>query len=165
LPVAGVTVCAYVPTRREPGSTDLVIALLSAGARVLLPVAREPGPMRWAEFTGVEQLVSAPFGLREPDGPALPPEEVASAAWLLVPALAVDRRGVRLGRGAGFYDRTLGLAAPEARIVAVVYDHELVAQLPDEAHDHRVGWALTPGAGLVRLDAQESRIAGGIAQE
>lgn len=151
LDVRGQTVCAYVPTRREPGSTALLAALIAAGAKVLLPVAREPGAMRWAEYTGDEQLVSAPFGLREPDGPALPPDEVATATWLLVPALAVDRRGIRLGRGAGFYDRTLGLAAPEARIVAVVFDHELVAQLPSEPHDKKVGWVLTPGSGLVRL--------------
>ena len=45
---------------------------------------------------------------------------------MLVPALAVDRRGVRLGRGAGFYDRSLPLAAPAARLVAVVRDDELV---------------------------------------
>ena len=110
--------------------------------------------MSWAEYTGDEHLVSAPFGLREPAGPTLPPEEVTTATWLLVPALAVDRHGVRLGRGAGFYDRTLSLAAPEARIVAVVYDHELVAQLPDEPHDHRVGWALTPSAGLIPLGGE-----------
>ncbi|WP_245672900.1 5-formyltetrahydrofolate cyclo-ligase [Aldersonia kunmingensis] len=151
LPVRDRTVCAYVPTRREPGSTSLLAALTAAGARVLLPVAREAGPMNWAEFTGDEQLVSAPFGLREPSGPALPPEVVATATWLLVPALAVDRDGVRLGRGAGFYDRTLGLAAPDARIVAVVFDHELVTQLPSEPHDKKVGWALTPGYGLVQL--------------
>jgi 5-formyltetrahydrofolate cyclo-ligase len=147
-------VCAYVPTHREPRSASLLAALTAAGARVLLPVAREPGPLRWAEFTGDEQLVSAPFGLREPAGPARPPETVATAAWLLVPALAVDRAGIRLGRGAGFYDRTLGLAAPDARIVAVVFDHELVQQLPSEPHDMKVGWALTPGYGLVRLSGE-----------
>lgn len=151
LPVAGRTVCAYVPTRREPGSTTLLDALVSAGARVLLPIAREPGPMRWGEFHGVEQLRSAPFGLREPAGDALPPEEIAAASWILMPALAVDRRGVRLGRGAGFYDRTLGLATPQAHLVAVVQDAELVPELPEEPHDRRVGWALTPGAGLVEL--------------
>ncbi|MBD0322446.1 MAG: 5-formyltetrahydrofolate cyclo-ligase [Aldersonia sp.] len=151
LPVAGATVCAYVPTRREPGSTTLLDALVSAGARVLLPIARDPGPMRWGEFHGAEQLISAPFGLREPTGEALPPEEIAVASWILVPALAVDRHGVRLGRGAGFYDRTLGLATAQAHLVAVVYDAELVAELPDEPHDRHVGWALTPGAGLIEL--------------
>ena len=117
-------VCAYVPTRLEPGSVSLLDALLALGARVLLPVARNdadgtPSPMEWALYEP-GRLVSASMGLREPDGPRLPADAVAGAAVVLVPALAVDRRGVRLGRGAGFYDRTLGLAGDSARLVAVV---------------------------------------------
>ena len=77
---------------------------------------------------------------------------MAGAAVVLVPALAVDRHGVRLGRGAGFYDRTLSLADPSAALVAVVRDDELVAHLPAEPHDVRMTHALTPGAGLTPLD-------------
>jgi len=63
------------------------------------------------------------------------------------------RRGVRvrLGRGAGFYDRSLPLAAPTARLVAVVRDDELVDRLPAEPHDVRMTHALTPNGGLVAL--------------
>ncbi|MFF0815979.1 5-formyltetrahydrofolate cyclo-ligase [Rhodococcus sp. NPDC003318] len=143
----GATVCAYVPVGGEPGGTAMLDALAASVGRVLLPVAREPGPLRWATYDGVDALVRAPFGLREPAPPFLPPESVAEATMLLVPALAVDRRGVRLGRGAGFYDRTLGLAAG-ARLVAVVRDDELVARLPEDAHDVRMHEALTPGGGL-----------------
>ena len=70
---------------------------------------------------------------------------------ILVPALAVDRTGVRLGRGAGFYDRSLPLADPAARLVAVVRDDELVDHLPAEPHDVRMTHALTPRDGLVAL--------------
>ena len=68
-----------------------------------------------------------------------------------MPALAVDRAGVRLGRGAGFYDRSLPLADPAARLVAVVRDDELVDRLPAEPHDVRMTHALTPGRGFVAL--------------
>jgi 5-formyltetrahydrofolate cyclo-ligase len=68
-----------------------------------------------------------------------------------VPALAVDRAGVRLGRGAGFYDRTLPLASPAALLVAVVRDDEIVDRLPTEPHDVPVTHALTPNGGMVAL--------------
>ena len=68
---------------------------------------------------------------------------------VLIPALSVDKTGVRLGRGAGYYDRTLvGLSAD---LVAVVYDEELVDSLPAGDHDVAVGWALTPGGGFQEL--------------
>ncbi|BAH53943.1 5-formyltetrahydrofolate cyclo-ligase [Rhodococcus opacus] len=148
---AGSTVCAYVPTALEPGSVDFLDALRRVAGRVLVPVTRGPGPLYWSEFTGADSLAAASYGLREPTGPVQEPGEIRSADTIFVPALAVDRRGVRLGRGAGFYDRTLGLAATGARLITVVRDEELVSELPEDPHDVRMGWALTPGSGLVRL--------------
>jgi 5-formyltetrahydrofolate cyclo-ligase len=159
LVTAGDTVCAYVPVGTEPGSIELVDTLHARGARVLLPVARSddagvPLPLAWGEYRP-GTLVAAPFGLREPPPPRLAPETVGGAAMLLVPALAVDRTGVRLGRGAGFYDRTLTSAAPAAMLVAVVRDDELVDHLPAEPHDVRMTHALTPHGGLVALCAAQ----------
>jgi 5-formyltetrahydrofolate cyclo-ligase len=147
------TVCGYVPVGTEPGSTELLDVLVRAGARVLLPVAvtdqeGTPLPLLWAEYRPGE-LIAARFGLREPAGPRLPPATVAQAGLVLVPALAVDRRGVRLGRGAGFYDRSLPLRALDARLIAVVRDAEVVDELPAEPHDIRMTAALTPGHGLL----------------
>ncbi|MFC3960482.1 5-formyltetrahydrofolate cyclo-ligase [Nocardia jiangsuensis] len=147
------TVAAYVPVRGEPGDLRMLDALAGTGATVLLPVTGEPGPLSWAVYTGAEHLVRRRFGLREPDGPVLPPAVLAGAGVILVPALAVDRRGVRLGRGAGYYDRSLDLADPAARLIAVVRDEELVPVLPEEPHDRRMGWALTPNAGFTPLGA------------
>ncbi|MBF6436987.1 5-formyltetrahydrofolate cyclo-ligase [Nocardia cyriacigeorgica] len=151
--VVGEWVCAYVPVRGEPGSEAMLDALLAAGARVLLPVTGPPGPLDWAEYTGAASLRAARYGLLEPSGPALGIAAVARASVILVPALAVDLRGVRLGRGAGYYDRTLAAADPAARLVAVVRDAELVERLPEEPHDLRMGWALTPRGGLRELSA------------
>ncbi|WP_433635026.1 5-formyltetrahydrofolate cyclo-ligase [Nocardia sp. CA-120079] len=147
-------VCAYVPVRGEPGSTAMLTALRTAGARVLLPVTGPPGPLQWAEFTGIDDLRRAGFGLLEPVGEVLT-DAIALAELILVPALAVDRRGVRLGRGAGYYDRTLPAARSTARLIAVVRDDELLDRLPEEPHDLRMGWALTPHGGLHRLGGDE----------
>jgi 5-formyltetrahydrofolate cyclo-ligase len=151
----GQTVCAYVPVGSEPGSIELVDSLPRQGVRVLLPVARHdaagiPMPLQWGEYRP-GALVEARFGLREPGGPRLGADAIASSVVVLVPALAVDRDGVRLGRGAGFYDRSLPLANPTARLVAVVRDDELVDRLPAEPHDVRMTHALTPNRGLVAL--------------
>lgn len=152
----GTTVCAYVPVGSEPGSLEMIDALHRRGVRVLLPVARydvagNPQPLQWGEYVPGE-LAEGRFGLREPEGPRLEPETIALAATLLIPALAVDRGGVRLGRGAGFYDRSLRLASRSARLVAVVRDDELVDRLPAEPHDVSMTHALTPRRGLVALD-------------
>ncbi|MGW4101347.1 5-formyltetrahydrofolate cyclo-ligase [Mycobacterium sp. NPDC004974] len=152
---SGQTVCAYVPVGSEPGSQALLDALLELGVRVLLPVARkdEDGrglPMQWGQYAP-GKLVAAEFGLREPAPPWLPAGRIADAEVVLVPALAVDRNGNRLGRGAGFYDRSLIYAAPHARLVAVVRDDELVGELPADPHDVRMTHALTPSGGIVTL--------------
>lgn len=143
-------VCAYVPVGREPGSVAMLDALRATGSRVLLPLTGEPGPLTWGEYLGPDRLRRGRFGLREPDGEPLR-YALERAGVLLIPALAVDRRGVRLGRGAGYYDRSLGGCRTDARLTAVVRDDELVDHLPEEPHDHRMGWALTPFGGWQRL--------------
>lgn len=149
--MTGPTVCAYVPIGSEPGAPEMLDVLVEMGLRVLLPVTRVGEPLCWGDYRQ-GGLIDAAFGLREPAGPWLGPEAIGSAQLILVPALAVDRSGVRLGRGAGFYDRSLHLAAADARLVAVVRDDELVERLPAEAHDVPMTHALTPGAGLVALN-------------
>ena len=151
---AGATVCAYVPVGTEPGSVHLLDALVGAGIRVLLPISGEgpPAALRWATYVPGE-LAPARFGLLEPAGPTLDPQTIAAAGVVLVPALAVDRRGARLGRGAGFYDRSLPLRTPDAVLVAVVRDDELRAELPAQPHDVPMTHVATPGGGVQELRA------------
>jgi 5-formyltetrahydrofolate cyclo-ligase len=119
---------------------------------VLLPVvAGRDGPLDWARYTGLDALVPGPFGLREPSGPRLGPDAVSRAPLVLLPALAADRRGVRLGQGGGFYDRTLPLVGAGVSVVVVLGDGELVDALPAAPHDRRVSAALLPGSGVTML--------------
>ncbi|MEZ0358421.1 5-formyltetrahydrofolate cyclo-ligase [Mycobacterium sp. SA01] len=149
------TVCAYLPVGTEPGSPQLVDRLHELCARVLLPVTRTgadgvPVALLWGVYVPGE-LVAARYGLLEPAEPVLPSSALGDADVVLVPALAVDRRGVRLGRGGGFYDRSLPLCRPGATLVAVVRDSELVDELPSESHDIRMTHVLTPKHGLCAL--------------
>jgi 5-formyltetrahydrofolate cyclo-ligase len=150
-------VCLFVAVGGEPGAApDGALPVLDAaralGRRVLLPVTVGAAPLDWASYEGPASLGSGPHGLREPTGPRLGSEAIRDAGLVVVPALAVDRRGVRLGRGGGHYDRSLPLADPATRLVALVGDTELVADpLPAEPHDVPVHAAWRPHHGLTRL--------------
>lgn len=153
------TVFAYVPTRTEPGTHEILAALSRVCPDVLLPVARtDPTgdhlPLLWARYVP-GQLSTGPFGTCEPTGQRLPASALATADVVLVPALAVDRRGVRLGRGGGFYDRSLPLCPPGTRLIAVVRDDEILEAIPSDDHDIPMTHALTPSGGLLQLRTDE----------
>ncbi|UNZ18834.1 5-formyltetrahydrofolate cyclo-ligase [Streptomyces sp. 891-h] len=142
------TVAGYVSVGSEPGTGPLLEALRSRGVRVLLPVLQEDNDLDWADYEGPDALVAAGRGLLEPSGTRLGPEAVAEADVVLLPGLAVDRGGLRLGRGAGCYDRVLArLAAHRVRpfCAVLLYDGEVVDRLEGEEHDRRVATAVTPG--------------------
>jgi 5-formyltetrahydrofolate cyclo-ligase len=135
------TIAAFVSVDTEPPTRTLLDHLVGSGTRVLLPVI-DAMALDWAAYTGPADLTAGPLGITEPTTPRLGADAVLAADIVLVPALAVDRSGNRLGRGRGFYDRALiDVAAP---IVAVVYDDELLDVVPAEAHDHRVDAVLRP---------------------
>jgi 5-formyltetrahydrofolate cyclo-ligase len=93
------------------------------------------------------------FGILEPVGPKLGPTAIGTAEVVVVPALAVDRGGTRLGRGGGWYDRALRHARPGAVVVAVVFDGEVVDRLPALDHDRPVTAVVTPSGGWQELPA------------
>ena len=140
------TVCAaYAPVGREPGGGDLPDRLAEV-CRVLLPVLLPDGDLDWAEYDGMTRRT--PRGLLEPGGPRQGPEVIAEVPLIVVPALAVSRDGVRMGRGGGSYDRVLA-RAPHARTVALLHDGELLDTVPGEPHDQRVRAVVTPLGGLI----------------
>ncbi len=140
------TMAAFVPDPTEPGSGRLPDAYSELGARVLLPVIPSLGRiLDWAVYTG--ELETGRFGLSHPVGPRLGPTAIEAADAVVVPALAVDRFGIRLGRGGGYYDRALVHASPDAVLVTVVFDDERVDELPREVHDRPVTAVVTPSGG------------------
>lgn len=142
------TVAAYVSVGREPGTRALLEALRRRGVRVLLPVLLEDNDLDWAAYEGPDLLVRAGRGLLEPDGLRLGPEAVTAADAVLLPGLAVDAHGMRLGRGGGSYDRVLArldrAGVAPARVV-LLYDSEVIAEVPAEGHDRPVDAVVTPG--------------------
>ncbi|MFE6128375.1 5-formyltetrahydrofolate cyclo-ligase [Streptomyces sp. NPDC056437] len=143
------TVAAYVSVGREPGTRALLDALRARGVRVLLPVLLPDNDLDWAVYEGVEQLVRAGRGLLEPDGARLGPDAVLEADAVLLPGLAVDAQGMRLGRGGGSYDRVLArlaAAGADPALVVLLYADEVVAHVPAEPHDHPVHAVVTPDA-------------------
>jgi 5-formyltetrahydrofolate cyclo-ligase len=155
------TIAAYVPIGSEPGG-DLP-SMLSPLSRVLLPVLLPDGDLDWAAYDGT--LQPGARGLLEPVGPRLGVDAVVDADLVIVPALAVDATGLRLGRGGGSYDRVLDrLARPSPAIpdergalvagpmtVALLFDGELVESVPAEPHDGRVHAVITPSGGLTLI--------------
>jgi 5-formyltetrahydrofolate cyclo-ligase len=144
------TLAAFVPDPDEPGNGRLPAAYTELGARILLPVIPTTGrTLDWAAHTG--ELEPGRFGLHHPVGPRLGPSAIGDADAVVVPALAVDHFGFRLGRGGGYYDRALVHARPDAVLVTVVFDEERLAELPREIHDRPVTAVVTPSNGWVEL--------------
>lgn len=139
-------VAAYLSVGTEPGTAPLLAAL--AGARVLLPVLLPDDDLDWARAD--EGVAPGRRGLLEPCGPRLGRDAVADCDLVVVPALAVDRVGIRLGRGGGSYDRAL--RRTRGWVVALLHDGEAVEALPVEDHDVPVDAVVVP-SGLVRLRA------------
>ncbi|WP_037915538.1 5-formyltetrahydrofolate cyclo-ligase [Actinacidiphila yeochonensis] len=156
----GGTVAAYVSMGSEPGTHELIRALHRRGTRVLLPVLLPDNDLDWAPYEGQDTLAPTPRGLLEPVSHRLGPESVLQADTILLPGLAVDARGVRLGRGGGSYDRVLSrLDRSDARpqLVVLLYAHEVVDAVPREPHDHLVDAAVTPSG--IRRFARSRRVA------
>src|SRR5690349_17027288 len=131
------TIAAYCSVGSEPDT------------RGLLP----DGDLDWAAYEGPDSLAAGPRGLLEPD-PAEPrrgPGAIARADLVLVPALAADRRGNRLGKGGGSYDRALARVGGLVPTVALLYDGELLDEVPAGPHDVRVRLAAQPQEGIIRL--------------
>jgi 5-formyltetrahydrofolate cyclo-ligase len=147
------TVAAYYSMGTEPDSRGLVYALWKRGTYVLLPLLQADGDLDWASYEGPDSLRPGPRGLAEPAEPARGVTGIARADLVLLPAVAVDRQGWRLGRGGGSYDRALTRVGPLVPTVALLYDGELLDEVPVGQHDRRVRLIARPSHGITRLPA------------
>jgi len=155
----------YVSHRDEPGTGPLRAALAARGVQVLLPEVTGPGELSWLPdrlFATRATPTAGPDSGRTDAEQAAAERAVTGDAFgvhddlqvLLVPALAVDTLGRRLGRGVGCYDRLLRRIGPDILVLAAVFDEEVfdaaVEPLPEEPHDSLVAAAITPSR-VVRL--------------
>ena len=140
-------VTLYASMPGEPETEPLRRALRSTGTRVLLPIVLDDGGLDWAEDDG-DLHETKGFGGPEPAGPRLGLDAIRQAQVVLVPALAVDTLGNRLGQGAGYYDRALELLPHAVPVFAVVHDSEVldaaIEPVPVEPHDVPVDAVVTP---------------------
>jgi len=145
-------IACYLSMPSEPGTGPLLAALHERGVEVVVPITRPDHSLAWVLHEPGSVVTRTSLGIPEPDGPHLGAEALAGCSAVIVPALAVDHAGHRLGRGAGYYDRALAdVAAPTC---ALVFAHELLPEVPHEPHDVPVRMAVTP-AGLFRVLTQD----------
>jgi len=135
------TIAAYVPFGDEPGSAETVAQLYATGVRILLPRTGRDD-LSWAAYDG--RLQSGRLGISEPMGTDLGRDGLSQVDAVLAPALAVDRKGIRIGYGRGYYDRALSRLDADRPVLAIVYDDELVDALPRAAYDRPVTHTVTP---------------------
>jgi len=138
------SVAAYLSFGTEPATQHLVEDMRSRGVRVLVPVLRSDLDLDWTEYGDKTGNAQDARSWSTPSGPRLGLDAIAGADVVLVPALAVDGRGMRLGRGGGSYDRALA-RLPHARpVFALLYDGECPVVVPVEPHDRPVTAVVTP---------------------
>ncbi len=141
-------IAAYLPTQDEPDIRPFLGWAEREEIRVLLPVSRDDGLLDWAVASGAE--TEGLHGMPEPVGELLGPIAINDVDLILVPAAAVDRTGMRMGWGRGYFDRTLGSMEKCPPVYAVIFDNELVDTVPTELHDKRVNGVVTP-RGVINL--------------
>lgn len=140
---------AYLSVDAEPGTLELLGWLAATERRVLLPVLTDGAGRRltepaWAPYEGPDRLRAGRRDILEPTGAALGPEALAEAPVVLCPGLAADRRGHRLGRGGGWYDRALAYAADDAVVAVLLNDDEVLEVVPTQPWDRPVAALVTP---------------------
>jgi len=143
-PPPGALVGGFWPMGSEIDPRPLLEALHARGHRISLPVTPPRGqPLSFRRWLPGTLMARGPMGTQHPaKGDAVTPD------WLIVPLLAFDRSGARLGYGGGYYDRTLALLR-DAKAIGVAYAAQEIAQVPTGPHDVRLP-AIATEQGLIR---------------
>lgn len=141
-------VAAYASFGTEPDTGPLLAGLLARGVRVLMPILENDNDLAWGWYSGPDSLVRGNSGPMWEPADSLGREAVLRAAAVVVPGLAVDAHGMRLGRGGGSYDRVLARIAAQSagrrpRTYALLYPAEVGVQVPTDRHDQPVDAAVT----------------------
>ena len=134
-------VACYVSVNNEVDTKTLIRATLREGKRVGVPIARQDGVMDFQAIAGLKGLRTAHYGLREPvpnPNAILPPHTIDS---ILIPGIAFDRYGHRIGSGKGYYDRFL--TRTKAVRIGLAYAFQIIDRVPAEPHDVKMDFIVT----------------------
>ncbi|WP_282837493.1 5-formyltetrahydrofolate cyclo-ligase [Microbacterium flavum] len=138
------SISCFLSTPTEPGTHDFIRDAVARGIRVLLPITRSDGLMDWAVADPEGEIAEGLYGVPEPVGEVLSPLAVNDVDLLIVPAAAVDHTGMRLGWGRGYFDKTIGSMQHCPPVYAVVFDAEILDDVPRDVHDQPVSGVVTP---------------------
>lgn len=137
-------VCFYVSLPSEVETESLIDAALKRGKKVLVPLADlENKALELYRITGRSRLEAGPFGIREPRASKRHLADPSDCDLVIVPGIAFDRSGRRIGRGLGFYDRLLVRVRPDAFKLGLAFRFQVVPKIPAESHDIRLDAVLT----------------------
>lgn len=136
------TVMVYVSKSPEVETRPLIHHLLSRGKRVIVPIIeRETGTLRLSYLTNTDVLVTSTFNVPEPIGNEIP-ASAADVEAAIIPLIAFDITGNRLGYGAGYYDRFLH-AHPSILKIGVAFSLQQAPSIPDDTRDVRMDIIVT----------------------
>ena len=140
-------IAAYLSLPTEPGTDLLIEQAQTDHDAIWVPKVVDDG-LDWVALRRSTPLTEGPFGIREPAGAPVRSDDLVGLDVMFVPALAVDEHGHRLGQGGGYYDRLLASFPRNSEggplLVAVVFDDEVLTDVPVDDHDCCVDVALTP---------------------
>lgn len=133
----------YLSGPDEPNTRPFLAWAAANGVDVIVPVSRRDGLLDWVRASGGAEQVGL-FGISEMVGDVVAGQVFQDVDLLLIPAAAVDRSGMRMGWGRGYFDRALASLEEQPPVFAVVYDDELRNSVPAESHDKPVDGVVTP---------------------
>ncbi len=132
------SVCVFMSSFKEPDTTAVIARLFDEGKTVSAPVSdTETSTLTLIRVKSMKDFRKGAYGIAEPSGT----EKVNDADVILVPGLAFDRSGARMGFGKGYYDRLLSLA--NAVKIGLCYDFQLFDDIPKEEHDAPMNYIVT----------------------
>ncbi len=134
------TVMLYYPYRREVDTKPLITKLLNLGKKVILPKVSGLD-LKPIQIKDLDSLVVGYAGIKEPIGKEINPQEID---MIVVPAVAYDKQGYRIGYGKGYYDRFLPKIRNTSLKLGFAYDFQILEKIPHQPHDYKVDVVITP---------------------
>ena len=137
------TVLAYAALPAELDPSLAIEALRARGVRVAYTRIEAPGVLGMHVVDDEAELIPGPLGIRQPaaDAPRVRHDEIDA---VIVPGVAFDEHGARLGYGGGYFDQLLVLLRPDCARIGIAYDEQLLEEIPREEHDEHVDIVVTP---------------------